>query len=341
MAERGIRLCLSAWWCGEWPSGRTGRYWQDGLRQMPAAPFPTGDKALCVAYYAAAEMDCFQVLGWPHPAHVLDLFAEFRCLTNGLRLAHGRGLLGALMHYGLPTIGGEQKDAMRDLVLTGGPWGEAERLAILDYCDSDVVALAHLLSAMQDQLDWPRALLRGRYMRSVSRIQMNGVPLDSDVLGRLQARWVDIQDQLIADVDRDYGVYDGRTFKVDRWEAYLVANGIPWPRLESGRLDLRDDTFREMARTHPRVAPIRELRSALSELRLARLQVGDDGRNRCLLSPFSARTGRNQPSNSKFIFGPSVWLRGLIRRSRVGGWRMWTGASRSSGSRRHYLATAR
>jgi len=48
-------------------------------------------------------------------------------------------------------------------------------------------------------------------------------------------------------------------------------------------------------------------------MRLASLQVGDDGRNRCLLSPFSSRTGRNQPSSSKYIFGPSVWLRGLIR----------------------------
>ena len=38
-----------------------------------------------------------------------------------------------------------------------------------------------------------------------------------------------------------------------------------------------------------------------------------DGRNRCLLSAFRSRTGRNQPSNSKFIFGPSVWLRGLIK----------------------------
>jgi DNA polymerase I-like protein with 3'-5' exonuclease and polymerase domains len=28
---------------------------------------------------------------------------------------------------------------------------------------------------------------------------------------------------------------------------------------------------------------------------------------------FRSRTGRNQPSNSKFIFGPSVWLRGLIK----------------------------
>jgi hypothetical protein len=93
----------------------------------------------------------------------------------------------------------------------------------------------------------------------------------------------------------------------------LETNNIPWPRLESGRLDMRDDTFREMARTYVEVAPIRELRSALSGMRLNSLQVGDDGRNRCLLSPFRARTGRNQPSNSKFIFGPSVWLRGLIR----------------------------
>jgi DNA polymerase-1 len=48
-------------------------------------------------------------------------------------------------------------------------------------------------------------------------------------------------------------------------------------------------------------------------MRLADLQVGKDGRNRCLLSAFSSRTGRNQPSNTKFIFGPSVWLRGLIK----------------------------
>ena len=297
----------------EWPSGRTSRYWQDDLKAMTAAPFPTGDKALCVAFYASAEMDCFSVLGWALPDHVLDLFAEFRCLTNGQRLAHGSGLLGALMHFGLPTIGGEQKDAMRDLVLTGGPWSSAEQFAILDYCESDVVALAELLSAMQHQIDWPRALLRGRYMKAVSRIQMNGVPIDQEALERLQGQWNAIQDQMIAELDRDYKVYEGRTFKASRWEEYLVANDIPWPRLESGRLDLCDATFREMARAHLRVAPIRELRSALSEMRLASLQVGDDGRNRCLLSPFRARTGRNQPSNSKFIFGPSVWLRGLIQ----------------------------
>ena len=297
----------------KWPSGCTWRYWIDDLQQMVAAPFPTGDKALCVAYYASAEMDCFHVLGWAPPVNVLDLFTEFRCLTNGLHLNHGSGLLGALMHYGLPSIGGEQKDTMRDLILTGGPWSSAEKVAILNYCETDVVALANLLTAMQNQLDWPRALLRGRYMQAVSRIQMNGVPLDVEALGKLQTHWVAIQDQLIADIDSDYGVYEGRTFKASRWEDYLMANDIPWPRLESGNLDMCDTTFREMARAYPLVAPIRELRSSLSEMRLANLHVGDDERNRCLLSPFRARTGRNQPSNSRFIFGPSVWLRGLIR----------------------------
>jgi hypothetical protein len=32
-----------------------------------------------------------------------------------------------------------------------------------------------------------------------------------------------------------------------------------------------------------------------------------------MLSPFGTRSSRNSPSNSKFIFGPSVWLRGLIK----------------------------
>ena len=296
----------------EWPSGRTQRHWLADLQQMATCPFPSGEKALCVAYFASAEMDCFHALGWPHPVHLLDLFTEFRCLTNGGQIAHGYGLLGALLHYGLPSIGGEQKDAMRDLILTGGPWSSTEEMEIMDYCESDVVALAHLLTAMQSQIDWPRALLRGRYMKAVSVIQTNGIPLDVDTLDLLRAAWHSIQDQLIADIDSDYGVFDGRTFKADRWERYLISNGIPWPRLSSGRLDLSDDVFKEMSKAYPVVSPIRELRLALSRMRLANLYVGDDGRNRCLLSPFRASTGRNQPSNTRFIFGPSVWLRCLI-----------------------------
>jgi hypothetical protein len=176
-----------------------------------------------------------------------------------------------------------------------------------------VAALTRLLPVMLPNIDLPRALLRGRYMVAAARIERNGVPIDATTLGDLNRYWSDIQDQLITDIDANYGVYERRTFKHDRFAAWLAQSGIAWPRLDSGKLDLSDDTFRQMARAYPAIAPLRELRSALSQMRLSDLQVGNDGRNRTMLSAFQARTGRNQPSNTRFIFGPSVWLRGLIQ----------------------------
>jgi DNA polymerase-1 len=301
-------VCLVAW---ELKSGRKLRLWRDEFGATP--PYSTGTDSLFVAYFASAEIGCHLALGWPAPERVLDLFVEFRNETNGLQTISGASLLGALAQYGLDGIGAGEKDEMRDLVLRGGPWSDAERLAVLDYCQTDVEALARLLPAMLPRIDLPRALLRGRYMTAVARMEYNGVPIDVPTLNLLRQHWTNIQDALIADIDTAYGVFDGRTFKGDKFAQFLVKQGIPWPRLESGRLDMSDDTFRQMARSNPLVSPIRELRSSLSEMRLADLVVGRDQRNRTLLSPFRARSGRNQPSNSKFIFGPSVWLRGLIK----------------------------
>lgn len=63
----------------------------------------------------------------------------------------------------------------------------------------------------------------------------------------------------------------------------------------------------------PQLRPLKDLRQALGQLKLSELQVGSDGRNRALMSMFRSKTGRNQPSNSKFVFGLSAWLRGLIQ----------------------------
>jgi len=247
------------------------------------------------------------------PERILDLFCEFSARTNGLDTPGGKGLLGALAYFGLDSIGAVEKDEMRELVLKGGPWSETERTAILDYCESDVIALERLLPAMVPEIDLPRALLRGRYMAAAAAMEHAGTPIDVPMLELFRQRWTDIQDQLIAEIDADYDVFDGRTFKADRFATWLVKHNIPWPLLESGHLDLTDNTFRHQARAYPAVSPLRELRSSLSDLRLNDLAVGRDGRNRTILSAFRARSGRNAPSNSKFIFGPSVWLRGLIK----------------------------
>ena len=290
--------------------GQTWRIWRDEFGSLP--PFPTGNDSVVIAYYASAELGCFKALGWPKPAHILDLYVEFRNRTNGLWTPAGSGLVGALTYFGLDGIGAQEKDDLRALILRGGPWSEDE-IAILDYCGADVEALERLLPKMLPRIDLPRALLRGRSMAAAAAMEWTGVPIDIVTLELLRAHWTHIQDDLITAIDADYGVFEGRTFKYERWERFLIAHNIPWPRLESGRLDLSDDTFRQMARTHPVVAPMRELRSALSEMRLTDLAVGRDGRNRTILSAFRARTSRFQPSNTKYIFGPSVWLRGLIK----------------------------
>lgn len=466
--ERPDPVCLVA---REWRTGRAIRLWRDEVAALPVAPFGTGPDSLLVAYYASAELGCFLALNWPLPARTLDLFAEFRCLTSGLAVPCGNGLLGALSYFGLDGLAAVEKDTMRQLARRGGPYTVEERRGLLDYCQTDVYALARLLPAMLPRLDLPHALLRGRYMSAAARMEATGIPIDTEALAKLRENWERIKGRLVVAADAQHGVFvptghrtvnpdstlgaalletaaewgidpyhlaeavhvawqeeqatcaeastarraarratgltltrisrwedsgkdssqypdlDARardlasefpalgigngytsdggddqadyagslwevlrerdelrkpkhhpdilrraaemvaacadpqllnagplTFSADRWAGYLARKGIPWPRLPSGALALDDDTFGEMARAFPaEVAPIRELRHALSQLRLQELAVGADGRNRCLLSAFGARTGRNQPSNARFIFGPSTWLRGLIR----------------------------
>jgi hypothetical protein len=188
-----------------------------------------------------------------------------------------------------------------------------ERLALLDYCQTDVDALAKLLPAMLPEVDLPRALLRGRYMAACAHMERVGVPVDTETLALLRERWDGMKMSIITSLDTA-GIYDGTVFHRDRWAEYLAGHNIPWPLLGSGTLALDDDTWRDMSKLYPsRVGPYRELRHSLSKMKLNALAVGADGRNRCLLGAFGAKTGRNTPSNAKYIFGPSVWLRSLIR----------------------------
>lgn len=306
--DRPIPVCLVA---HEMRSGHRFRIWRDHLG--PSPPYAMGPDVLFVAYYASAELGCYRVLNWPTPERILDLFTEFRARTNGVEALAGNSLLGALSYFGLDGMGAAEKEDMRALIMRGGPWTEDERTAILNYCEADVDALERLLPAMLPQIDLPRALLRGRYMAAAAAMEHAGTPIDGEMLELFQRHWTSIQDRLIAEIDAAYGVFDGRIFKAGRFAGWLAANNIPWPLRESGHLDLSDDTFRQQARAHPIVSPLRELRSSLSDLRLNDLAVGTDARNRTILSAFRSRTGRNQPSNAKFIFGPSVWLRGLIK----------------------------
>lgn len=297
-------------------SGTTYRLGAADLHRNAVPPYPHGPDTLTVAYYASAEWLCYRALGWPLPENVLDLYAEFRNITNGRRSPLGDGLLSALTYYGLDGMAVTEKKAMQALAARGGPFTEAEAKALIDYCGADVDALVRLLPRILPDIlaasGLPRALLRGRYTKAVAGMEYAGIPVDVPTLALLRTHWSTIKAELVARIDPHYGVYDGTSFRADRFMAWLAARQIPWSLTPTGRPKLDDDTFREMALAYPELAMLQQLRATMSQMRVNDLAVGADGRNRTMLSMFRAVTGRNAPSTTAFIFGPAVWLRALI-----------------------------
>ncbi len=305
-----VPICLVAY---EVNSKRVIRLNGEDLQKTKEPPYSVGTDSVMVAYFASAEISCHLALGWDLPSNVIDLYVEFRNRTNGSRLPCGSGLLGALAFFGLGAMSSARKDAMRELVISTPTLSAEQQAEVLDYCEEDVMATAELLRSMVGDLDVARAALRGRYMRAVALMEHTGIPLDVESLGVLDDEWEVIVSRLVLSVDPEQEIFEGARFSAKKFQKFLAAREISWPLLASGRLELRDETFKLMAGIHPEIAPIREVRRCLSKMRLADLSAGADGRNRTLLSPFRARTSRNQPSNTKFVFGPAKWIRGLVK----------------------------
>lgn len=293
-------------------SGKILKEWIYGTNDN-SPKYSTEDNSLFVAYFSSAEVGCHLTLNWSKPRNIVDLYAEFRNNTNGKYLRNGRTLLGACLYYGVPGGDATLKDTMRDRIIQGPPYSDNEIEQILNYCMKDVELTSLLFETMKKSIDLPRALLRGRYMWASACMEHYGVPIDVEMLTKLRNNWDNIKSNLIEKVDLNYGVYEDGVFKIDKFNNYLKSHNIPWEYTPSGRPKTDDDYLKEQAKTFPILKPLQELRYSLGQLKLNNLQVGDDGRNRSLLSPFGTLTGRNAPSSAKFIFGNAVWLRNLIK----------------------------
>jgi len=130
---------------------------------------------------------------------------------------------------------------------------------------------------------------------------------------RLARNWSGLKRTMSDPADPLYGVYSDTRFVAARFEAYLQRHNIAWPRLPSCALMLDKTTFRDMARLHPRLNALHELRSTLAKARLTDLLIRSDQRNRCELSAFRTITARNALRASQFMFLPARWLRSLIQ----------------------------
>lgn len=297
-------------------TGATQSLWVAELGVLP--PFCTDNRVLYVCFVANAEIGCHLALDWPIPENLIDLNAEFRNLANGHILPAGKGLIGALTYYGIPSIGAKEKDAIRNRIIKGFPFTDDERKTILEYARGDVNGL--LLSEMLPLVTEKPALLRGKFVAVLAKMEHRGVPLDMEIYPQLAdgAVWAYVRDAMVPAIDAEYGVYVRNkhgdwTFSQKRFAGYLERENIAWPLTPTGELSLKNKTFEDMSRGYAKLENLRQLRHARNKMRKIKLAVGADGRNRTTLWPFKSKTSRTQPKAAQWIFSPAVWLRSLIK----------------------------
>ena len=291
-------------------TGQVLRLWLDG--DNVACPFA---RPFClVAHYAMAELACFAALGWPPPDQVVDTLAEARCVRGQVPLADGWGLLSIARWLGVPAMSVSFKEEMRALAMAEEvPLDRRDDL--INYCQQDVEVLAAVWEKLNLQVDLGPAMLRGRYLKALAAVEARGIPADRDLIDRIQQHWAEIKHSAWAEAGCQYpGVITAKgTFSANGWVAWCAAHEIHWPRLKNGAPCLDADTFKTMADRHPQVRLRAYARKLHGQVRAFEPPLGLDDRLRCMLSPFGSDTGRNQPSNSRYIFGASAWLRFIIK----------------------------
>jgi DNA polymerase-1 len=296
---------------------RTIRLWRGEFGAAP--PFDTGPDTLVVAYSAWAEMTCFSVLGWKFPEHIFDQHTAYLAASNVLlphepdevRKKPRKRLSDACRAYGIEGWEHIEKDVISKDI-GEGRWRDHGREAVLTYCEEDVRASTLLL---REQLrgrsrlppaDTERVLWWSNYSaKSVALIQARGMPIDMRLWNLVQENKPAVIGALLRQLDPSYGtenpIYtpEGEWSYV-RFECFLASVGVTaWPRLDSGKLDIKGDAFRLMYHI-PGIEGLHALRDSLGVIVRAKLPIGYDGRNRPSLFPFGTVTGRNGHAKSLY-----------------------------------------
>lgn len=285
------------------------------------APVPSDADSLLVCFSALAEMGSYAALGWAPPERLLDLYAE-ACLQLNAIQGHPSLQLVCELHGG-DILNMPEKHEMRELAMRGGIYSPSEAQALLAYCARDVKAtvavLEPMLARILDESSDPsrrmhQALLRGLYGQALAYCEHRGIAVDAVRVESYRRHWPAIKEGLREDSQSRWGLYTAKG-AVDpiRYASILNRNGVPLPATPKGNLSTNYKELRPFTRTCPEIADLYEALSVLSGAKQGpAFAVGDDGRTRAWLDPFSTKTGRNAPKDH-FIFAEARYQRGFIR----------------------------
>ena len=126
-------------------------------------------------------------------------------------------------------------------------------------------------------------------------MERRGVPIDKELAGRLRDRWDDVVHRLITDSKGEFDVIGNKDIDQKKFAIWLESHGLlhSWPRNFSKSSSFRSDTdtLSDWGKSFPQVMGLKEFLGTVRRTKLVdKLQIGSDGRNRFLISPFGLRT---------------------------------------------------
>ncbi len=335
-------VCISVM---SWTTGQTESLW---YHPGDPCPWNFGPTKLVVFFNAPTDLRFFLAAGWELPSNIVDMYAEYRRVVNGHFDAYGKrvgqdehkrdhsrkySLLSAARHYGVSDRAGVEKRSMITRIMAGPPYSEQNKADFIRYNCDDVVDTENLFSAMikrGDTENLGQALMRGDATRGFAVRDLNGLPVDQELVERLKMNWHVIRVGLAREVEarHHYDVFrfdpDG-TVQFDRQKATALVFRLGmqdiWPKTESGkkfsfadpdRGPEEEKALKAMAILNPDLEDLRQAKGLLERFKTFDLPVGRDGRCRGRYFPFVQATGRSSPGRGS-IFSMQKCFRWLVK----------------------------
>jgi DNA polymerase I len=293
-----------------------------------AAPYPArppwdrGDPFLAVGFALSAEAGSFLHENWPFPLPAIDLYAEYMVLHNsemsrsGDSKQPGPTLIEACRRYGVAGMDKAHKEDMRALAYSKTDHTPEEIALLQDYCLEDCRMTMKLFEVMRPHIDLLRAPTRAAFMMEIERMRWAGIPIDVPIYRLTEQRAPTAVAKMREELNRKLGadVYYQDVFKRRTMFQVMRRNGIPIPvDPKTGKESCATKLIKSMIETYPLLKDYYEDKRMIDALKNLKLEIGADGRNRFWLNPFGTKTGRNNPSTNRALFGLPHTMRSFMR----------------------------
>jgi hypothetical protein len=304
---------------------------QDGreTEHRLAAPYPVrppwdrDDSFLAIGFALSAEAGSFLNVGWSFPVLAIDLYAEYMVIHNtemsrGGDSKQSINLIQACQRYGVVGMDKTYKEDMRTLAYTKTDHTPEEIALLKDYCIEDNRTAMRLYRAMRPRIDLLRAPIRGAFMMEIERMRWRGIPIEMPTYHLAERSAPVVVSKMRAELNRKLGaeVYFQNVFKRQTMFQVLQRNQIPIPiDPKTGKDSCATKLIKSMIETYPLLKDYYEDKRMIDALKNLKLEIGADGRNRFWLNPFGTKTGRNNPSTNRALFGLPHTMRSFMKPS--------------------------